>query len=138
MNENVMRFLLLVVLFAGIVIIAALSGELHSYPAGTGLIMGPTYEFSSVSELLERMPLEEEVSVPGEVSRILDDYVSKTGYEYQQFFITDGKNELKIFCSKYRGSTDVKEGDKVLIKGTFQKYYSTYEIYLNCGDVDVL
>ena len=137
-NENMMRFLLLAILFIGIVIIAALSNELHSYPAGTGVILGPVYEFSSVSELIDRMPLEEEVHVPGQVSRILDDHVSKNGYEYQQFFISDGNNDLKIFCSKYKGSAGVKEGDKVLIKGTFQKYNSAYEIYLECKDVEIV
>lgn len=139
MNEDVLRFLLAVVLFAGIMVIAALSGEMHSYPAGTGdFAMGPTLDFSTVSELMQSMPLEQQVSVPGEVSRVLEDYVSKKGYKYQQFFITDGEQELKIFCSKYKGSVDVKKGDNVLIRGKFQKYYNTYEIYLNCKDVETV
>lgn len=137
-NEKVMRFLLLVVLFAGIVMIGALSNNLHSYPAASGVILGPTYQFSTISELLDRMPLEEEVHVPGQVSQVLDNYVSSNGYEYQQFFITDGKKDLKIFCSKYKGSADIEEGDKVIIKGTFQKYNSAYEIYLECMDVEIV
>jgi hypothetical protein len=137
MDENMLRFLLALVLFAGTLIIAALSGEMHSYPAGSGSIaIGPTSDFSSVSGLMQAMPLEQQVSVPGEVSRVLEDYVSKKGYEYQQFFITDGEQELKIFCSKYKGSIDVKEGDEVLINGKFQNYYNAYEIYLDCRDVE--
>lgn len=139
MNEDVLRFLFAAVLFTGVLVIAALSGDLHSYPAGSGYVSaGPVLEFESISELLYRMPLEEQVSVPGEVNRIQEDYVSKKGYEYQQFFITDGEQELKVFCSKYRGGIDIKEGDYVLIKGKFQKYYNTYEIYLDCSNVEIL
>ncbi len=139
MNEDVFRFLLVVVLFTGVLIIAALSGEIHSYEAGSGhLSLGPTMEFASVSELMQRMPLEENVAVTGEVSRVLEDHVSTKGYEYQQFYITDGSQEIKIFCSKYKGTTNVKEGDSVLINGKFQKYYNEYEIYLNCKDVEIV
>ncbi len=139
MNEDVFRFLFAVILFTGVLIIAALSGEIHSYDAGSGYFsLGPTMEFASISELVERMPLEENVAVPGEVSRILEDHVSTKGYEYQQFYITDGSQELKIFCSKYKGTTDVKKGDEVLINGKFQKYYNEYEIYLNCKDVEIV
>jgi len=99
MNENLLRFLLAAILFVGILIIAVLSGDVHSYPAGSGSIeLGPVKDFSSVSELMQNMPLEQQVSVPGEASRVLEDYISKKGYQYQQFFITDREQELKIFC----------------------------------------
>jgi uncharacterized protein YdeI (BOF family) len=143
MREEMLRFLLVVVLFAGILLIASLSGEMRSYPADsndfvTGQVSGNAGDFSSVSELLRQTPLDKQVSVLGEISRIMEDYVSKKGYEYQQFFITDGEQELKIFCSKYKGSVEVKEGDNVLIKGKFQKYYNTYEVYLDCRNVEIL
>jgi uncharacterized protein YdeI (BOF family) len=139
MNEDMLRFLLAAILFVGVLIIASLSGEMHYYQAGSGYFSStPPVEFASVSELMQRMLLEEQVSVPGEVVRVLEDHVSKEGYEYQQFYITDGKYDLKIFCSKYDGPTSVKEEDNVLINGKFQKYYNEYEIYLNCKDVKII
>ena len=138
MNEDLLRFLLAAVLFIGVLTIAALSGEMHYYQAESGYFsLAPAMEFASISELMQRMPLEEQVSVPGEVVRVLEDQVSKKGYEYQQFYITDGKQDIKIFCSKYKGSINIKEGDSVLINGKFQKYYNEYELYLNCNDVEI-
>jgi predicted extracellular nuclease len=92
----------------------------------------------SVSELMKKALINSSVNVKGTVNRILDDYKSKKGYSYQQFYITDGSEEIKIFCSQRYGNIDVKQGEAVLIKGKFQKYYNELEIYGYCSDVKIL
>lgn len=92
----------------------------------------------SVSELMKKALINSSVNVKGTVNRILDDYKSKKGYSYQQFYITDGSEEIKIFCSQRYGNIDVKEGEAVLVKGKFQKYYNDLEIYGYCSDIKIL
>ena len=91
---------------------------------------------TTISYLLTEFPVNQYVSVEGTVSEILPDYTSKKGYKYQQFFITDGKNSLKIFCSKYSGSVNVSVNDYVYVTGKFQKFGNTYEIYTQCKDIE--
>lgn len=139
MDESMLRFLMMAVFIAGALAIAAVSGELSSYSLSDPLEgLYPTLEYGNVSELLEDMPLDRYVSLSGTVSRVESDYTSKKGYEYQQFFVSDGQGEVKVFCSKYRGSVDVSEGDEVFLSGKFQKYYQTLEIYTECPSVNVL
>jgi hypothetical protein len=138
MDENLLRFLMLAVFVAGMLGIAGVTGELstHGLPDPFEDYY-PDMEFGSVSKLLEMMPLEEHVSVPGTVTSIGDDFVSSSGSIYQQFFISDGSSEVKVFCSTLGGRADVSEGSEVVVSGKFQKYYDSLEIYADCPDVAV-
>lgn len=139
MDENFLRFLMMAGFIALALAIAAVSGELSSYSLSDPFeSFYPTLEYSNITELLDDMPLDQYVSLSGTVSRMADDFTSDKGYEYQQFYISDGQGEVKVFCSKYRGSADVREGDRVFLSGKFQKYYQTLEIYTECPSINVL
>jgi len=130
------KFLLLTVLIAGTIFISSLSGILAD--GASAVWKEEKYENYTVSELMKELPVNKYVSVSGRVSRILNDYVSKKGYEYQQFYITDGEQEIMVFCSKYKGSIEISKGDEVFVNGRFQKYYNKYEIYTECKNIKVL
>ncbi len=139
MDENLLRFLMMAVFIAGALTIAAVGGELSYYRLSDPFEeYYPSIEFDSVTELFEKMPFQEHVSLTGTVSHVDDDYVSDGGYEYQQFFISDGSKEVKVFCSKRGGAAEVKEGSEVFLTGRFQKYYDTLEIYAECSSVNPL
>ncbi len=139
MNEEMLRFLMMSVFISAVLAIAAISGELSSYSISEPFEdYYPSVEFNNVSELLDRMPLGNRVSLSGTVSLLEEDYISKKGYEYQQFFITDGSTEVKVFCSKRGGGVEISQGDKVFLSGKLQKYYDTLEIYTDCSNIDIL
>ena len=139
MNEYTFRFLMMAVFIALVLAIAAIAGELSYYSLSDPFEdYYPSIELNNVTELLERMPLEEHVSLTGTVSSIGEDYVSESGYGYQQFFLTDGSKEVKVFCSKRAGPVQLSVGDEVYLTGKFQKYYDTLEIYADCTSVNVL
>lgn len=140
LNKDLLRLGILGLFMAGILGIAWLGG----YLTGRTIYLNPfqddqpAQEMGSVSQILQELPLDKAVSVEGTVSKVQADYTSKKGYVYQQFYITDGAKELKVFCSKYKGSVDVRKSDNVSVTGTFQKYGSTYEIYTECGNVEAI
>ena len=130
--EELLRFLAVAALILGTIPVSylgSLSGHIGYNP------QTQDYTEYTVSELLDKLPLGQYVSVSGTVSRVEGDYTSKKGYEYQAFFMSDGSGEVKVFCSKYRGPADVSQGDQVSLKGVFQEYYQEYEIYLYCSDI---
>ena len=138
-NKDIMRLGILALFLAGILAISWLGG----YLTGRTIYVSPfsddiQAEKMTVSAMLENPPLDQNVDVEGTVSRVMQDYVSKKGYQYQQFYISDGLKELMVFCSKYRGSADVQKGDNVSVVGKFQKYSNKYEIYTDCTNVEVL
>ena len=139
MEENMLRFIMMAGFIAVALAIAAIAGELSSYSfADPFESLYPSLEYGNVTQLIDDMPLDQYVSVTGTVSRTDEDYTSEKGYEYQQFYISDGRSEVKVFCSKYQGPVDVSAGDDVFITGKFQKYYQTLEIYTECTSVNVL
>ena len=89
----------------------------------------------TVSQLYEKALANETVTVRGTVIRILPDYTSKKGYDYQQFYIGDGSEEIKIFCSERYGKVTVQTGDEVVVSGKYQKYYTEMEIYGYCSEI---
>ncbi len=92
----------------------------------------------TISGVFSGALLGEDVFVRGFVSETPSEHVSKKGYSYQQFFITDGEEQLKIFCSEKYGKTDAQEGDEIIFEGTFQKYAGTFELYGFCSEIKVL
>lgn len=140
MNKDLLRLGIFAVFIAGILAIAWMGGYLTGRTVYVNPLQDdqPAQEMSSVSQILQELPLDKTVSVQGSVSRVQADYTSKKGYQYQQFYITDGAKELKIFCSKYKGSADIQKSDNVSVTGVFQEYSGTYEIYMECSDVEVL
>ncbi|MEM7816187.1 MAG: hypothetical protein QXN71_03645 [Candidatus Aenigmatarchaeota archaeon] len=138
-NRDLLRLGIFGAFIAGTLVIAWVGGQL----TGRVVYVNPfedelaSEEMGSVSQMLQELPLDRTISVQGTVSRVLSDYKSKKGYEYQQFYITDGKEELKVFCSKYKGAVDIKRNDNVSVTGKFQKYGNEYEIYAECQNVKV-
>ncbi|NIO21572.1 MAG: hypothetical protein GTN76_12720 [Candidatus Aenigmarchaeota archaeon] len=104
----------------------------------TGRIVSSEENPFTVSEVFDKVILEEDVFVKGEVTNILEDHVSSKGFSYQQFMISDGEEEIKVFCSVKYGRTKVKEGDQIIFDGEFKKYYGTYEIYGFCSEIRIL
>ncbi len=89
----------------------------------------------TVSEVFSDSLLGDYVYVKGEVTEVLKDHVSEKGFVYQEFIISDGEEEIKVFCSVKYGRADVTEGDEILFDGEFNKYYGTYEVYGFCSEV---
>jgi hypothetical protein len=137
MNENLLRFLMMGGFISLALGLAAIGGELSSYSfADPFESYYPMVEYRNVSQLLADMPLDKQVSVSGTISKIEEDHTSQKGYEYQQFFISDGAKEIKVFCSKFQGPIDIEIGDQVSLSGKFQKYYNTLEIYTECRNIE--
>lgn len=139
-NKDLLRLGILAFFLAGILVISWMGGYLTGRTVYVNPLQDdqPAAEMGSISQLLQELPLDKTVSVQGSVSKILSDYTSKKGYQYQQFYISDGLKDLKVFCSKYKGAVDVQKGDNVSVTGTFQKYSSSYELYTECGNVEVM
>ncbi len=130
--DDLKRFGLVAVLLLGSLLLGlAASGGL---PDGTGATQRQNY---TVTELMDRTPLEEDVRVPGTVSAVLDDYTAESGSTYQQFRLTDGDRAVKVFCSTSGGRVNVSTGDRVRVPGTFQEYYGEYEIFTRCSAVRI-
>lgn len=91
----------------------------------------------SVSEVFDNVLLDEDVFVKGKVTEALEDHTSKKGFVYQQFVISDGKEEIKVFCSVKYGRAEVSKGDEIVFDGEFKKYYNQYEIYGFCSEIQV-
>jgi len=75
------------------------------------------------------------VSVQGNVERVLPDYVSKKGNVFQQFYLTDGKTSLKVFCLKDQRA-EVRKGDFIEMTGKFQLFNGEYEIADPCSKIE--
>jgi hypothetical protein len=139
MNEMLLRFLMMAVFISLVLGIAAISGELTAYSFSDPFeSLYPAREFGNVTQLLSAMPLDQQVSVPGQVERLGEDFTSDRGYDYQQFYLTDGQSLIKVFCSKYLGEVSVQPGDQVSVTGKFQKFYQTLEIYTDCVNVNLM
>lgn len=132
MEEKIFRGVGLVILITG-VLVFSLAGK--NTDGNTSSIISENY---TVSSLLSTLPVNHYVSVTGRVSKILPDYISRKGYKYQQFYISDSKNFLKVFCSKRAGFINVSIGERVWVRGRFQKFGNEYEIYTQCKNIKVL
>jgi len=139
-NEEMFRFLMVLVLISAMLIIAMVSG-IGDYYIGDSSLYDPfvdtytIYPYGTLSDLMDDMRIDSTVKITSTVGRILEDYTSKSGYVYQQFYIQEGDDELKVFCSTYKGRTDISEGDTVSISGTLQEYYGELEIYTECREI---
>jgi len=103
----------------------------------TGNIVSSESRPFTVSEVFEHSLLDDYVYVRGEVTEVLEDHISNKGYVYQQFVISDGEEEIKVFCSVKYGRTEVSEGDQIVFDGEFKKYYGTFEISGFCSEINV-
>ena len=95
-------------------------------------------ELLSVSDIYASKILGDDVIVKGEVTAILPEYVSKKGFKYQQFILSDENERIKVFCSEKYGKKNIAVGDTVIFEGKFQKYYGEFEIYGFCSEIKVL
>ena len=95
------------------------------------LSLNPSYEDKAretVSSLLSKKPLNQIVTVTGSVLNTPEDYTAKkTGNVFQQFYITDGSKQIKVFCSK---DTELKltKNDGVEVTGKFILFANEYEV----------
>lgn len=65
----------------------------------TGNIASSELSPFTVSEVFSNSLLGDYVYVQGKVTEVLEDHVSKKGFVYQEFIISDGNEEIKVFCS---------------------------------------
>lgn len=142
-NEELFRFMLVLVLVTLMLGVSVLSGWADNYIGDASLYDPFTASYtinpySSLSDLLADMKVDTTVRVTAEVGEVLEDYTSKKGYVYQQFYLQEGSERLKVFCSTYKGRVQISEGDTVSITGTLQEYYNELEIYTDCGEIDVV
>jgi hypothetical protein len=92
----------------------------------------------TVSEVYVSALLGEDVYVKGTVSEVLDEYESQKGSLFQQFVISGGPDEVKIFCSERYGKAEAEEGDVISFRGKFQKYGGEYEVYGFCSEIEIM
>ena len=89
------------------------------------LSLNPSY---TVSSLLSKKPLNQIVTVTGSVLNTPEDYTAKkTGNVFQQFYITDGSKQIKVFCSKDTG-LKLTKNDGVEVTGKFILFANEYEV----------
>ena len=89
------------------------------------LSLNPSY---TVSPLLSKKPLNQIVTVTGSVLNTPKDYTAKTtGNVFQQFYITDGSKQIKVFCSKDTG-LKLTKNDGVEVTGKFILFGNEYEV----------
>ena len=89
------------------------------------LSLNPSY---TVSPLLSKKPLNQIVTVTGSVLNTPEDYTAKkTGNVFQQFYITDGSKQIKVFCSKDTG-LKLTKNDGVEVTGKFILFANEYEV----------
>lgn len=89
------------------------------------LSLNPSY---TVSSLLSKKPLKQIVTVTGSVLNTPENYTAKTtGNVFQQFYITDGSKQIKVFCSKDTESKLTKN-DGVEVTGKFILFGNEYEV----------
>ena len=82
----------------------------------------------AVSSLLSKKPLNQIVTVTGSVLNAPEDYTAKkTGNVFQQFYITDGSKQIKVFCSKDTG-LKLTKNDGVEVTGKFILFANEYEV----------
>lgn len=88
------------------------------------LSLNPSY---TVSSLLSKKPLNQIVTVTGSVLNTPEDYTAKKGNVFQQFYVTDGSKQIKVFCSK---DTELKltKNDGVEVTGKFILFGNEYEV----------
>lgn len=133
MKENHALILFMSVLIISMFLIPIL---IKSYNANTKTASSKTYRTRSttvtknmsIQEIINQEPVNQQVLVKGTVVEILDDYVSKKGNIFQQFYISSGTNKLKVFCKINDTKFGVKEGGNVLITGKVIKFYKKLEI----------
>ncbi|MFB6294753.1 MAG: hypothetical protein ABEI97_03265, partial [Candidatus Nanohaloarchaea archaeon] len=106
------------VLVLGAVVLGAGGDLLAGQQAATGTPVNYT-----VSQLREERPLDTRVRVSGTVAKTVDDYEAESGNVYQQFYLSDGEERVKVFCSTAAGRVNVSVDDRVRVEGTFQEYY---------------
>ncbi|GEM_PF-3548076 len=113
--DNIIRKPAIVAVIAIVVIITGIA---------VFLSLNPSY---TVSSLLSKKPLNQIVTVTGSVLNTPEDYTAKKGNVFQQFYITDGSKQIKVFCSK---DTELKltKNDGVEVTGKFILFGNKYEV----------
>ncbi|NIO22901.1 MAG: hypothetical protein GTN38_02640 [Candidatus Aenigmarchaeota archaeon] len=124
-GQWILVFLVILILNVTAVSLSGMTGR---------MVSGDSRPFS-VSEVYEHSLLGDYVYVKGEIIEVSEDHVSDKGFHYQQFVISDGEEEILIFCSVKYGRTEVKEGNQIVFDGEFRKYYNTYEISGFCSEI---
>lgn len=117
-RQNIANIIRKPAIVAVIVIVVIITG------VAVFLSLNPSY---TVSSLLSKKPLNQIVTVTGSVLNTPKDYTAKTGNVFQQFYITDGSKQIKVFCSK---DTELKltKNDGVEVTGKFILFGNEYEV----------
>lgn len=127
---DTVRFGLAATLLVGTLLLGFAGQELRKTSASGG--------YDSVAALMEALPTGSQVHVTADVSEVMEDYTSDAGNTYQQFYVTNGDEEVLVFCGTFSGRTNVSAGDTVRVSGEFQKFYDKYEIYTECNSIQIV
>jgi len=139
-NEEMFRFLMVLILISAMLLIAMWSGY-GDYYIGDASLYDPfedsytIYPYDTLANLLDDNRLDNVVRVTTTVGRVLSDYTSEKGYTYQQFYLQEGSDELKVFCSAHKGRVQISEGDTVSVSGILREYSRELEIYTECREI---
>jgi len=68
------------------------------------------------------------VVVKGEVLGVDEDYVSKGGNVFQQFYVGDGMGELKVFTRVDGERLSVEVGEEVVLRGELVEFNGEMEL----------
>ncbi len=137
MDKELKRFIYVTILIIGTVLISLIFSDTTASSMSNSTQFDSTKNSGTytITQLLSKRPLDQNIKVAGNISAVLKDYTSKKGYVYQRLKVSDGSNEILIFCSAYKGKSDLTIGDRVSVEGKFQKYKDEYEIYTYCSQI---
>lgn len=80
----------------------------------------------NVSVLLNEVPLSISITVEGNVSEVLSNYVSKKGLIYNRYLLSDGFNDVLVFCPEL--PINITTGLKLLITARLEEFGSMTEL----------
>jgi len=119
-DEESVRFGMLVVLFVSIVATAAILGDART-----------RYERYTVDAALEQRPTGQEVIVEGNVTEVIG-VSNRSGIRYLRFALGGDDGRVLVYCSLFNRAENVSVGDRVAVEGTFTTYQQVLEVSTQC------
>ncbi len=119
-DEETVRFGMLVVVFASIVVVAGVFGDART-----------RYDRYTVDEALEQRPTGQEVLVEGNVTEVIG-FSNRSGIRYLRFALGGDDGRLLVYCSLFNRRENVSVGERVAVEGTFTTYQQVLEVSTQC------
>jgi RecG-like helicase len=119
-DEETVRFGVLVALFASIAVTAAFLGDART-----------RYDSYTVDAALEQRPTGQEVIVEGNVTDVIG-VSERSGIRYLRFALGGEDGRVMVYCSLFNQYENVSVGDEVVVEGTFTSYQQVLEVSTQC------